>query len=149
MKNSAVEITNLLHHYAELMDGGNFEGCAALFTNAAIILDRSPDAPPVDAATMLALWQSGVIVYDDGTPRTRHLVTNPILAIDEKGGTATCRSTYTVFQQIPGSELRPVASGRYHDRFERVDGIWRFSERDFTMLDLVGDLSHHLTIDPL
>jgi len=41
-----------------------------------------------------------------------------------------------------------VASGRYHDRFERVDGIWRFSERDFTMVDLVGDLSHHLTIDP-
>ena len=148
MKNSAVEITNLLHRYAELMDAGDFEGCAALFADAAIILDRSPDAPPVDAPTMLALWRSSVIVYDDGTPRTRHLVTNPILAIDEEGGTATCRSTYTVFQQVPGSELRPVASGRYHDRFERVAGTWRFSERDFTMLDLVGDLSHHLTIDP-
>ena len=149
MKNSAVEITNLLHVYAELMDGGNFEGCAELFADAAIILDRSSDAPPVDAATMLALWRSSVIVYNDGTPRTRHLVTNPILAIDEEGGTATCRSTYTVFQQIPASELRPVASGRYHDQFERVDGTWRFTERDFTRLDLVGDLSHHLTINPL
>ena len=148
MKNSAVMITNLLHRYAELMDAGDFEGCAALFADAAIILDHSPNVPPVDAPTMLDLWRSSVIVYDDGTPRTRHLVTNPILAIDEEGGTATCRSTYTVFQQVPGSELRPVASGRYHDRFERVDGIWRFSERDFTMLDLVGDLSHHLTIDP-
>ena len=148
MKNSAVEITNLLHLYAELMDAGDFKGCAALFADAAIFLDRSPEASPVDSSTMLTLWQSSVIVYDDGTPRTRHLVTNPILAIDEEGGTATCCSTYTVFQQIPGSELRLVASGRYHDRFERVDGIWRFSERDFTMLDLVGELSRHLTIDP-
>ena len=148
MKNSAVEITNLLHRYAELMDAGDFEGCAALFADAAIILDHSPGATPVDAPTMLALWRSSVIVYDDGTPRTRHLVTNPILAIDEEGGAATCRSTYTVFQQVPGSELRLVASGRYHDRFERVDSTWRFSERDFTMLDLVDDLSRHLTIDP-
>ena len=157
MKNSAVEITNLLYRYAELIDGGDFEGCAALFADAAIILDRSPDAPPVDAPTMLALWRSSVIVYDDGTVgcpaaglsgRTRHLVTNPILTIDEEGGTATCRSTYTVLQQVPGSELRPVASGRYLDRFVRVDGTWRFSERDFTMLDLVDDLSRHLTIDP-
>ena len=148
MENSAVEITNLLHRYAELMDAGDFEGCSALFADAAIILDRSPDASPVAAPTMLALWRSSVIVYDNGTPRTRHQVSNPILAIDEEGGTATCRSTYTVFQQVPESEFRPVAFGRYHDRFERVDGIWRFSERDFTMLDLVGDLSHHLTIDP-
>ena len=148
MENSAVEITNLLHRYAELMDAGDFEGCAALFADAAIILERSPDAPPVDAPAMLALWRSSVIVYDNGTPRTRHQVSNPILAIDEEGGTATCRSTYTVFQQVPGSELQPVASGRDHDRFERVDGTWRFSERDFTLLDLVGDLSHHLIIDP-
>ena len=70
------------------------------------------------------------------------------LAIDEEAGTATCRSTYTVFQQVPGSALQPVASGRYHDRFEKVDGAWRFSQRDFTMLDLIGDLSRHLTIDP-
>ena len=97
---------------------------------------------------MLALWRSSVIVYDDGTPRTRHQVSNPILAIDEEAGTATCRSTYTVLQQVPGSALQPVASGRYHDRFEKVDGAWRFSQRDFTMLDLIGDLSRHLTIDP-
>ena len=39
MENSAVEITNLLHRYAELMDAGDFEGCAALFADAAIILE--------------------------------------------------------------------------------------------------------------
>ena len=143
-----MEITNLLYEYAESMDAGDFEGCSVMFADAVVILDSSSDAPPLDAEAMLGIWRSSVVVYDDGTPRTRHLVTNPILAIDEEAGTATCRSTYTVFQQVPGSALQPVASGRYHDRFEKVDGAWRFSQRDFTMLDLVGDLSRHLTIDP-
>ena len=148
MTSSAVEITNLLYRYAELMDAGDFEGCAELFADASIVLDSSPGASPVNAEEMLSIWHSSVVIYDDGTPRTRHQITNPILAIDEEAGTASCRSSYTVFQQVPGSELRPVASGRYHDRFERVDGSWRFRERDFTMLDLIGDLAGHLTIDP-
>ena len=37
-----------------------------------------------------------------------------------------------------------VAVGGYHDTFERVDGAWRFSYRDYSMLDLKGDLSGHL-----
>jgi hypothetical protein len=37
-----------------------------------------------------------------------------------------------------------VAAGRYHDRFERVDGEWRFSERDYSKLDLTDDISWHL-----
>jgi hypothetical protein len=38
-----------------------------------------------------------------------------------------------------------IVAGRYDDRFERVDGRWRFSYRDYTMMDQIGDLSHHLS----
>ena len=35
---------------------------------------------------------------------------------------------------------------RYHDRFARIDGEWRFVERDYRQLDFTGDLSQHLRI---
>ncbi|MCW2655202.1 MAG: dioxygenase [Mycobacterium sp.] len=92
---------------------------------------------------MLRLWQALVIRYPDGTPRTRHLVTNPIMDID--ADCATCRSYYTVLQQTDEFPLQVVVSGRYHDRFERVGGVWRFSYRDYTLIDFVGDTSHHLS----
>lgn len=140
---SAVAITNLLYRYAELMDLGDFDGAAALFEHAEIILDREADVR-TDAAGILGIWRSMVIVYDDGTPRTKHVTTNPIVEVDEALGTATCRSYYTVLQQVGDGPLQPVVAGRYHDRLERVADQWRFSERDYSMMDLVGDISGHL-----
>jgi hypothetical protein len=69
------------------------------------------------------------------------------VAVDEEGGTATCRSYYTVFQQTDDLPLQPVVSGRYHDRFRRIDGEWWFAERDYTLLDMIGDVSQHLKMD--
>ena len=40
-----------------------------------------------------------------------------------------------------------IAAGRYRDEFERVDGQWRFSFRDYT-LDLAGELGEHLRGGP-
>ena len=93
---------------------------------------------------MLRLWQSGVTVYPDGTPRTKHVVTNPIIGVDDAAGAATCRSYYTVFQQTGDFALQPIVAGRYHDQFQRVDGKWRFVFRDYSMMDMIGDVSHHL-----
>jgi hypothetical protein len=46
-------------------------------------------------------------------------------------------------QAVDGLTLQPVIAGRYHDRFEEVDGEWRFAERTI-LPDLYGDLSHHM-----
>ena len=69
-----------------------------------------------------------VILYDDGTPRTKHVLGNIEIAV-EGGGVARAACTFVVFQAVPGDELRAVLSGRYHDRFEVADGEWRFVER--------------------
>jgi hypothetical protein len=53
---------------------------------------------------------------------------------------------YTVFQQTETLPLQAIIAGRYHDRFERLEHGWAFTERRF-FVDLVGDLSQHLTFD--
>lgn len=140
---SAVLITNLLYRYAELMDSGDLETVAALFTRAEIKVGGGEIVR--GAEPMLALWRANVKLYPDGTPRTKHIITNPIVEVDEVAGTATCRSYYTVIQQAEGQALQPICAGRYHDSFARDDaGHWYFSGRDYSMLDLIGDFSHHL-----
>lgn len=143
MSSSAVAIANLLYQYAERLDGGDFEGAAALFLHARIKVGK--DTPLIDSAGMLRLLRELVILYPCGTPRTRHVTSNPIIEIDEVGGRATVRSYYIVFQATEGLPLQAITAGRYHDEFERVDGVWRFSYRDYTLQDAVGEMGFHLS----
>jgi 3-phenylpropionate/cinnamic acid dioxygenase small subunit len=136
------QITNLLYRYAECIDTGDLTGAAALFEHARIRVDAEGT---IDAARLLAIWKSLIVLHPDGTPRTKHVTTNPIIEVDEDAGTASCRSYYTVLQQVDEFPLQTIVAGRYHDRFECVEGQWRFSYRDLTLIDMVGDVSHHLT----
>jgi len=141
---AAVAITNLLATYAECIDTGNLDRAADLFAHAEINVGLGGDAGHIDSQQLLKLWRNDIILYDNGTPRTKHVITNPNVEVDEGAGVATCRSYYTVFQQVDGFPLQPIIAGRYHDRFERVDGDWRWTFRDYTLVDLIGDLSRHL-----
>jgi 3-phenylpropionate/cinnamic acid dioxygenase small subunit len=139
MASSEVEIANLVYRYAECIDGGDFEGAAALFAHARL----KTALGEVGAEDVLAMWRNSVFVYEDGTPRTKHVITNPIIEVDEEAGRGTCRTYYTVMQQAGDGPLAPVICGRYHDSFERVAGRWRFSYRDYSLHDLPGDMSRH------
>lgn len=92
---------------------------------------------------MEKMLRDNLIVYEDGTPRTKHVTTNLAIEVDEEAGTAVSRSYFTALQALPDLALQPIASGRYHDRFERRDGQWRFVERH-VQTDLLGDVSRHL-----
>ncbi|QDQ98927.1 nuclear transport factor 2 family protein [Tomitella fengzijianii] len=137
---AATEITNLLYLYAECMDSGRLDDAAELFRHATIHAGKRE----LDAAGILAVWRGTVRLHEDGTPRTKHVITNPILEIDEEAGRARARSYYTVLQATAGLPLQVIAAGRYHDEFERSGGAWRFSSRDYSMLDLSGDMHDHL-----
>jgi 3-phenylpropionate/cinnamic acid dioxygenase small subunit len=144
MSDSAVEITNLLYRYAELIDAGDLAGAAALFRHAQVKVLGEDE--PMEEASLLAMWRRWIRIYPCGTPRTKHVITNPIVEIDEPAGRATCRSYYTVMQATEGFPLQVVTMGRYHDTFERADGRWRFCYRDYSLMDAKGDLSHHLDV---
>lgn len=148
MNSSETAIANLLYRYAEMIDAGRFEELAdELFSHAEFVV-APPPSPAIDGRAMARLIARTTIRHADGTPRTRHVVTNPIVDVDEGTGTASCRSCYTVFQQTETLPLQAIVAGRYHDHFRRVDGEWRFSQRDYTMIDMVGDISQHLRIEP-
>lgn len=143
MSSSALEICNLLYLYADAIDEGRLEDAASLLRHARI---ETGATGPLEAEGLLALWRRILVLYPCGTPRTRHLITNPTLDIDEEAGTANARSCFTVLQATDDFPLQIIATGRYLDRFERIDGKWRFIERDYRHLDFTGDLSRHLRI---
>ena len=64
---------------------------------------------------------------------------NLIVDVDEETGAAVARSHFTVFQALEDFPLQAIIAGRYHDRFLRVDGSWRFQEREIVP-ELYGDL---------
>ena len=131
-------ITALIMGYAERIDAGDLAGVAAYFTDATY---RSAQGGEYrGAAAVQAVLERLVILYD-GIPRTRHVTTN--LVIDVAGDEANTRSYFTVLQGAPGAPLQPIVAGRYHDRFARVGGAWRFADR-LIFMDLIGDLSRHL-----
>ena len=145
MADSAREIENLLHTYAERIDGGDLEGLADLFAHGCIL--PSPSGSRTTASEgregVLAMYRGVTRLYPDGTPRTRHVTTNAIIEVDDQLGTATARSSYTVLQQTDTLPLQAIICGRYHDTFQRIDGRWWFATRTM-FVDLVGDLTHHL-----
>jgi len=144
MTDSHRQIERLLFVYAERIDLGDFEGVADLFEHAVL---KGPTGQPgaQGREEALAMYAASTRRYDDGTPHTKHVTSNLLVEVDEAAGTATARSYFTVFQALPDFPLQPIVAGRYHDRFERVDGQWRFSERQM-IPELFGDLSRHLLI---
>jgi 3-phenylpropionate/cinnamic acid dioxygenase small subunit len=133
-------IENLIATYAELVDDGDFAGVGNLLADATF----TGGAGSVSGRDAIEkMLQDRLIVYDDGTPRTKHVTTNVAIEVDEEAGTAVSRSYFTALQAVPDLALQPIVSGRYHDRFERRDGRWRFVERR-VRTDLVGDVSRHL-----
>jgi len=138
---SARSIENLIAAYAELVDAGDFRGLGELLADA--VFGGSGDAVVRGREAIEKTFRSMVRVYDDGTPRTKHVTTNIHIDVDHESGTAVSRSYVTVLQALPDLPLQPIVAGRYRDVFECRGGIWRFVERRFTT-DLVGDVSRHL-----
>ena len=133
-------IENLIAAYAELVDDGDFAGLGALLAEATF----TGGGGAISGQSAIAkMFRDMVIVYDDGTPRTKHVTTNIAIEVDEDTGTAVSRSYFTVLQAPPGLPLQTIAAGRYRDRFERSVGQWRFADRQ-VCVDLTGDVSRHL-----
>src|SRR3546814_7120469 len=82
--NDENQIVNILYRYAALIDMGRLEDAAALFVHARIKVHPgdAQDDGTIDGQQLLELWRKKIILYEDGTPRTKHLVTNPIIEID-------------------------------------------------------------------
>ncbi|HEX3980972.1 MAG TPA: nuclear transport factor 2 family protein [Acidimicrobiales bacterium] len=142
MTDSATAVGNLIACYAELIDSGDFDGVADLLGDASVG-EGDSTALLTGRDAIRAMFATTTRLYPDGTPGTKHVTTNLILEVDEEAGRAAARTYWTVLQAVSGLPLQPILAGRYHDRFERRAGAWRFTERRY-LIDLVGDVSRHM-----
>ena len=136
-------ITELLYRYAELIDAGDFDGVGELVARSRF---GGPPSGSVEGRKMIAntFARTTRRFPDHGnTPRTRHLVLNPIVELE--GDTARARSTFCVVQQTDTVPLQPIVVGRYADTFAREDAGWYFTER-VVDVQMVGNVSDHLNI---
>jgi ketosteroid isomerase-like protein len=139
-------ITTLIFTYAERIDAGDFDGVAELFEHATLTFEGFGQAISGRAA-IAGLYERTTRRYEDGTPRTKHVMTNVIVEVADDGTTAASRSYFTVLQAVPGAlALQPVIAGRYRHSYGRVDDQWRV-ETMHIMIDLMGDLGHHMLFD--
>ena len=141
---SAREIENLLYAYAERIDRGDFAGVADLFAHGRIhSVEQGPPETVFEGRDRVqGMYEKTTRLHEDGTPLTKHVITNAHVTVDGDAGSA--RSYYTVFQATPDLPLQPIITGHYHDTFQRLDGVWWFDTR-VMFVDQLGDLSRHLT----
>jgi ketosteroid isomerase-like protein len=139
-------ITKLIYTYAERIDLGDFAGVGELFDRATLTFEGFGDAVSGREA-IEALYGRTTRRFEDGTPRTKHVMTNLIVDVDDDGVTASSRSYFTVLQAVAGElALQPVIAGRYRHRYERSEDGWRVTAMHI-MIDLMGDLSSHMLFD--
>ena len=141
-------VTKLVFRYAELVDEGAYAAVARLFEHATFRAVVGTDVYTRTGADQVREQFEHMVITCDGVPCTKHVTTNLVVEVDDRGRTAASRSYYSVLQARPDLPLQVIIAGRYHDAFAEVDGEWRFTDR-LIFSDLVGDLSHHLRQNPL
>ena len=146
MLTSRDAICQLIYTYAERIDAGDFDGVGELLGHATVTFEGY-DTAVAGPEAVTALYTATTRRYEDGTPKTKHQMTNVIVDLSDDEESATSRSYFTVLQAVPGQiALQPVIAGRYVDRFERIGHDWRFVGMH-VIVDLMGDLSAHLLQD--
>jgi 3-phenylpropionate/cinnamic acid dioxygenase small subunit len=138
------DIERLMFRYARSVDLAQWDELGRLFTHGQVRATTSDDVA-TGATEVANLWAGVNKVHSDGTLRTRHLLTNIMIDIDEDAGTAVAESYFMVFQATDITPLQPIAGGRYTDQFRRRDGVWWFEEK-FIHVDQVGNVADHLVV---
>ncbi len=103
-------ITDLLYRYAELMDAGDFDGIGELLGRGSFGGEQG-SVSGASAITKLFFTTTRRYRETGGTPRTRHLVLNPVVEV-AGDGTASARSTFCVVQATEQLPLQPIVVGR-------------------------------------
>ena len=140
------EITKLLYRYAELIDAGDFDGVGRLLARSTFGGPASGSVSGADNIAKLFAMTTRRYPEHGNTPRTRHLVLNPVVELSGDG-TAATRSTFCVMQDTETVSIQPIVVGRYYDAFARDDQGWYFTERKVD-IQMIGDVSAHLMVDP-
>jgi SnoaL-like domain len=138
------EIRRIVLAYPVLVDRGDIDGIAKLFDGIKMCTMQvsEQDVPTLSTEDIRGMY-AGVILYDDGLPHTKHVITNIDIQFSDDGRTAISRSHYSVLQSLPDFPLQVIITGRYEDTFGFNGETWQLRVRR-EAADIVGDLSRHV-----
>jgi hypothetical protein len=125
-------IADCIHHYARAMRHGRAEDSVALFTQDGCfeIRDGMPGAADFTVRTRLdgrAAIAAYLIRPDGSAPKVCPLIHNILIELDGDVASASC----VMETQVLGTDHRII--GEYADSFLREAGVWKFSERIYTI----------------
>jgi len=141
MSDAQHSVNRLMNEYCYAIDRGDLDGFANLFANGRFEIIGDPGGPMRGSEAVRRMLDN-VTLYD-GKPNTKHVMSNLQIDVSEDGRSAVAECYITVFQGLPPDfPLQPIFLGHYQDKFEEIDGAWRFSSRRISP-DLIGDLSRH------
>src|SRR3954462_5387564 len=100
MMDSARQIEDLLYTYAERIDAGDLDGVADLFAHGRIcgVENGPPETVFEGTGGVRKMYDMATRLYEDGTPKTKHMTSNVRIDVDEAAGTARGRANYLVTQ---------------------------------------------------
>lgn len=137
-----LQITNLIHRYANAVDEARFDVIADIYRRATIVM-AGMELSGTEAAERM---RDTVLMYD-GLPATHHVMSNTIIDFSADGTTASSSTKFTVFQGPPACDLQVVITGGYLDQFGSEGGEWFFTRREYRT-GMLGDLRQHLKSGP-
>ena len=124
------DIAAIVHGYAELLDRGDVEGVVAMFSRAT--WRSAATGTVLRTPEELRAVYSQLVPADGRPPRTRHLMHNLVIDVDDASLGATARCSYTVIEGgDPGAPVRILLVGRYEDRYARDADCWYLTDRVF------------------
>ena len=123
------EIAALVHHYAELIDAGDMDGVVAMFA-AATWRSHASGAVLRTPAEIREVYDR-IVLYEDGTPRTRHLMNNLIIEMEDGADDAPSLGSH---------EVRDGGAARRYSRCLRCPVKWSRTAQGTSMT--VESLTH-------
>jgi 3-phenylpropionate/cinnamic acid dioxygenase small subunit len=127
-------IRNLLATYSYLLDSADYPRWAALFgedgtleVNGEVWARGEKEIARKQSDYMAASPKP--ITGFSGDHIYRHMTTNIHITVSEDAGTAEAEAFFFVLHVDKGTPAMIRGGGRYHDKFTKVSGFWRFAAK--------------------
>jgi len=124
-------IRNLIAAYSFVLDRRRFEELGALLADAVFSLSWPAEGIETGEIRGREAIERYYAEHLEERRPSRHVITNVSIEIEEGGESAHVEAYLTSVGYSPGEVV--LLSGRYEDRFERVEGEWRFARKHCVM----------------
>lgn len=125
------EIVHLKSSYLWCFDGPDLDALMELFTDDAVS-DLGPYGKWTGLDELRAGYESIITARDNHFPAL-HSVANPLIEVD---GDEATGHWYQLVHMLNGTPDQPTLrlTALYHDRYRRVDGLWRIAHMQWQQL---------------